>query len=60
MVSSFVVLFMGLSKWSNSGRKSTILEAIVYIIRVIIREMDKYMGENRGYSVLFVVGTRTS
>ena len=57
MVSSFVVLFIGLSKWSNSGRKSTILEAIVYIIRVVVRETDKCMGENRGYSTLFMVGT---
>ena len=32
------------------------LKAIVYIIRVIIREIDKCVGENRGYSVLFVVG----
>ena len=60
MVSSFVVLFIGLSKWSNSGRKSTILEAIIYIIRVIIREIDKYIGENRGYSALFMVRTRIS
>ena len=51
-----MVLFIGLSKWSNSGRKSTILKAIVYIIRVIIRETDKYIGENRGYSALFMVG----
>ena len=32
------------------------LEAIIYIIRVIIREIDKYIGENRGYSTLFIVG----
>ena len=32
------------------------LEAIVYIIRVVVREIDKCMGENRGYSALFVVG----
>ena len=57
MVSSFVALFIGLSKWSNSGRKSTVLEAIIYIIRVIIRETDKCIGENRGYSTLFMVGT---
>ena len=31
------------------------LEAIVYIIRVIFREMDKYIGENRGYNILFIV-----
>ena len=55
-----MALFIGLSKWSNSGRKSTMLEAIVYIIRVVIREMDKCVGENRGYSALFMVGTRTS
>ena len=60
MVSSFAVLFIGFSKWSNSRRKSTILEVIVYIIRVIVRETDKYMGENRGYSILFIVGTRIS
>ena len=57
MVSSFIALFIGLSKWSSSGRKSTILEAIIYIIRVIIRERDKYIGENRSYSALFIVGT---
>jgi hypothetical protein len=33
------------------------LEAIVYIIRVVIRETDKCIGENRGYSALFIVGT---
>ena len=55
-----MVLFIGLSKWFNSGRKSTILEVIVYIIRVVIREIDKCIGENRGYSTLFVVRTRTS
>ena len=60
MVSGFVALFIGLSKWSNSGRKSTILEAIVYIIRVVVRETDKCVGENRGYSALFVVRTWTS
>jgi len=47
---------MGFSKWPNSGRKSTILEIIVCIIRVVIREIDEYMGENRGYSILFMVG----
>jgi len=55
VVFGFVVLFIGLNKWSNSGRKSTVLEAIVYIIRVVVRETDKYVGENRGYSVLFMV-----
>ena len=55
-----MALFIGFSKWSNSSRKSTILEVIVYIIRVVIREMDKYVGENRGYSVLFMVKTRIS
>jgi len=50
-----VALFIGFSKWSNSGRKSTILEAIIYIIRVIIREIDKCVGENRGYYILFIV-----
>ena len=33
------------------------LEVIIYIIRVIIREMDKCIGENRGYSALFIVRT---
>ena len=36
------------------------LEVIVYIIRVVVRETDEYMGENRGYGILFVVRTRTS
>jgi hypothetical protein len=55
-----VALFIGLSKWSNSGRKSTILEVTVYIIRVVIREIDKCVGENRGYSALFIVRTQIS
>ena len=55
MVSSFVVLFIGFNKWFNSGKKSTVLKAIVYIIRVVVREMDKYIRENRGYGALFVV-----
>ena len=55
MVSSFVVLFIGFSKWSNSGRKSTVLKVIIYIIRVVVGEMDECVGENKGYSVLFVV-----
>ena len=55
-----MTLFIGFSKWSNSGRKSTMLEAIIYIIRVIIRETNKYIGENRGYSILFVVKTQIS
>ena len=55
-----MVLFIGFSKWSNSSRKSTILEVIVYIIRVVIREIDKCVGENRGYDALFMVKTRTS
>ena len=41
MVSGFIALFIGFSEWSNNSRKSTILEAIVYIIRVIVREIDK-------------------
>ena len=60
MVSGFVALFIGFSKWSNSSRKSIILKAIVYIIRVIIREINKYIGENRRYSALFVVKMRIS
>ena len=32
------------------------LEAIVYIIKVMFKEIDKCIGENRGYSVLFIVG----
>ena len=36
------------------------LKAIVYIIRVIVTEINKCVGENRGYSALFVVGTWTS
>jgi hypothetical protein len=39
-------------------KKNAVLKAIVYIIRVVIKEMDKCMGENRGYSVLFVVRTQ--
>ena len=31
------------------------LEATVHIIRVVVREINKYIGENRGYGVLFVV-----
>ena len=55
MVSSFIVLFIGFSKWFNSGKKSAILKTIIYIIRVIIKEMDECIGENRGYGALFVV-----
>ena len=43
-----MALFIGFSKWSNSSRKSTILEAIVYIIRVIIKKMDKCVWEKIG------------
>jgi hypothetical protein len=60
VVSGFAALFAGFSKWSNSRRKSTVLEAIVCIIRVVVRETDECVGENRGYGALFVVGTRTS
>ena len=38
MVSGFMALFVEFSKWFNSGRESTVLEAIVYIIRVVIRD----------------------
>ena len=55
-----MALFIGFSKWPNSGRKRTILKAIIYIIRVIVREINKCVGENRGYSALFVVKTQTS
>ena len=34
-----MALFIGFSKWFNSSRKSTVLETIVYIIRVVIREV---------------------
>ena len=57
MVSGFVALFMGFSKWSNSSRKSAVLKAIVYIIRVVVGEIDEYIKENRGYGALFVVRT---
>ena len=60
MVSGFVVLFVGFSKWFNSNKKSVVLKAIVYIIRVVVGETDKYMGENRGYGALFVVRIWTS
>ena len=60
MVSGFVALFIKFSKWSNSGKKSAVLKAIIYIIRVVIGEMDECIRENRGYSVLFVVKTQTS
>ena len=60
MVSGFVVLFVGFSKWFNSNKKSVVLKAIVYIIKVVIKEMDKYIEENRGYGVLFVVKIWTS
>ena len=52
-----MALFIGFSKRSNSNRKSAVLKAIVYIIRVIIGEINKCMGENRGYSMLFIVKT---
>ena len=32
------------------------LEVIVYVIRVIFREIDKCIKENRGYNTLFIVG----
>ena len=50
-----MALFIGFNKWSNSNKKSAMLKSIVYIIRVVIREINKYMGENRGYGALFVV-----
>ena len=31
------------------------LKAIVYIIRVIFKEINKYIKENRGYSILFII-----
>ena len=55
MVFSFIALFMGFSKWSNSSRKSTMLEAIVCKIRVVIKKINKCVGENKGYSALFIV-----
>ena len=55
-----MALFIEFSKWPNSSRKSTVLKAIVCIIRVVIKETDKCVGENRGYSVLFIVKIRTS
>ena len=57
MVSSFIALFIGFSKWSNNNKKSAMLKAIIYIIRVVVGEMDECVEENRGYSVLFVVRT---
>ena len=52
-----MVLFMGFSKWSNNNKKSIVLKAIIYIIRVVVEGINKYMGENRGYGALFVVKT---
>jgi len=60
VVSSFIALFIKFSKWSNNNKKSAMLKAIVYIIRVVIKETDKYMGENKGYSALFMVKTQIS
>ena len=57
MVSGFVALFIEFSKWFNSSKKSAVLKAIIYIIRAVIKEINKYIGENRGYSALFVVRT---
>ena len=31
------------------------LKIIIYIIRVIFKEINKCVGENRGYSILFIV-----
>ena len=31
------------------------LKVIIYIIKVIFKEMDKYIGKNRGYSILFII-----
>ena len=36
------------------------LKAIIYIIRVIFKEIDKYIRENRGYSILFIIRTQIS
>ena len=55
MVSNFMALFIGFSKWSNSNKKSAVLKVIVCIIKVIIKEIDKCVGENRGYNIFFVV-----
>ena len=33
------------------------LKVIIYIIRVIFKEINKYIGKNRGYSMLFIVKT---
>jgi len=42
-----VVLFIGFNKWFNSGRKSTVLKAIVYIIKVIVREVINSNNRDR-------------
>ena len=55
MVSNFIILFIKFNKWSNNSRESTILKAIIYIIRVIFKEINKYIGENKGYSILFII-----
>jgi hypothetical protein len=57
VVFSFIALFIKFSKWSNSNKKSAILKAIIYIIRVVVKETDKCIKENRGYNTLFVVKT---
>ena len=60
MVSSFMTLFIGFSKWFNNSKKSAVLKAIVYIIRVVIKEMDECVEENKGYNTLFIIKTQTS
>jgi len=60
VVFGFVVLFVGFSKWFNSSRKSAVLKAIVCIIRVVIKEMDECVEENKGYNTLFIIKTQTS
>ena len=32
------------------------LEVIIYIIRVMFKKINKYIGENRGYNILFIIG----
>ena len=45
MVFNSIALFIGFSKWFNNNRESTALEITIYIIRVIIKEINKYIGE---------------
>ena len=60
MVFGFITLFIKFNKWFNNNRESTALKVTVYIIRVIIKKINKCIKKNRGYSILFIIKIQIS